>query len=142
MRIATKTIEQRNKVRFAIRRELRYKLLEDKATVAAGVGETIDVSSSGVAFAIDQRLKAGAFIEISISWPVLLDESCPMRLIVFGRVQRSSEAKAVCTVDKYEFRTQARAFQVAMPVRNDAMLQRWADGIRRESLRTREAASA
>lgn len=144
MRTATKTveIERRTKARFPVRRELRYKVLEDNTTVAAGFGETVDVSSSGVAFTVDQRLNQGAFIELSISWPVLLDASCAMRLIVFGRVQRSSEAKTACTVDKYEFRTQARSFQVAVPVRSDSMLQRWADGIRRESLRTREAASA
>jgi hypothetical protein len=123
-------------------RELRYKLLEDNTTVAAGFGETMNISSSGVAFSADQRLQPGAFIELSISWPVLLDENCAMRLIIFGRVQRSSEARAVCTVDKYEFRTQARSFQVAVPVRSDSRLQRWADGVRREGLRTREAASA
>jgi hypothetical protein len=131
-------IERRKKARFPLHREVRYKLLEDNTIIAAGIGETMNISSSGVAFTIDQRLKPGSFIELSISWPVLLDQSCPMRLIVFGRVQRSSEEKAVCTVDKYEFRTQARAFQAAAPVRSDAMLQRWADGFRRESLKTRE----
>jgi hypothetical protein len=117
---------------------LRYKLLEDNTIVASGVGETVDMSSSGVAFAIDLPLKPGAFLELSISWPVLLDQTCPMRLIVFGRVQRSSQTKTICTVDKYEFRTQARAFQAAVPVRSDSMLQRWADGIRREGLKARE----
>ena len=61
-----------------------------------------------------------------------------MRLIVFGRVQRSSDMKAVCSVDKYEFRTQSRTYQPVMPGRTDSMLQRWADGFRRESLKVRE----
>lgn len=135
---AIKMIERRAKARFVMHRELRYKLLEDNTIVASGVGETVDMSSSGVAFAIDLPVKPGAFLELSISWPVLLDQTCPMRLIVFGRVQRSSETKTVCTVDKYEFRTQARAFQAAVPVRSDSMLQRWADGIRRDSLKARE----
>jgi len=122
-------------------RELRYKLLEDDTIVASGLGHTVDMSSSGVGFTIDQRLKPGSFIELSISWPVLLDETCPMRLIVFGRVQRCSDQKTVCTVDKYEFRTQSRAFQAAAPVRSDSMLQRWADGFRRESLKAREVSA-
>jgi len=139
MRTANKTIERRAKLRFPMRRELRYKLLEENTIIAAGNGETVDMSSSGVAFSADQRLKPGSFIELSISWPVLLDQNCPMRLIVFGRVQRSSDEKAVCSIDKYEFRTQARTFQTTAPVRSDSMLQRWADGFRRESLRAREA---
>ncbi|SPE41485.1 Type IV pilus assembly PilZ [Candidatus Sulfopaludibacter sp. SbA3] len=138
MRTSTETQERRNKARFPLRRELRYKLLDDNSIIAAGVGETINISSSGVAFSIDQRLKPGGFIELSVSWPVLLDQNCPMRLIVFGRVQRSSQERAVCTVDKYEFRTQARTIQAIAPVRNDSMLQRWADGFRRESLKARE----
>jgi hypothetical protein len=41
----------------------------------------------------------------------------------------------VCTINKYEFRTQSRTFQPAAPIRADAMLQRWADGMRRENLK-------
>jgi hypothetical protein len=118
---------------------LRYKLLEDNTIVASGSGETLDMSSSGVAFSIKQQLREGSFIELSISWPVLLGDSCPMRVIVFGRVVRSTEEKTVCSIDKYEFRTQSRTFQATAPVRSDSMLQRWADGYRRENLKAREA---
>lgn len=140
MSTETQIIERRRKARFPLRREFRYKLLEENTIVASGVGETIDMSSTGIAFAIKEQLKEGAFIELSISWPVLLDQSCPMRLIVFGRVLRTADERTVCTVDKHEFRTQARLFQATAPVRNDGMLQRWADGFRRESMRAREAA--
>ena len=132
--------ERRTKARFPIRRELRYKVLEDNTIVASGIGRTIDISSSGLAFDIDQTVKPGAFIELSISWPVLLDESCPMRLIVFGRVLRSGLQNSACSVDKYEYRTQARALQAVTPVRTDSMLQRWADGYRREITKAREVA--
>lgn len=137
MRTATQSIERRSKVRFPLHRQLRYKLLEDDRIVAAGVGETIDISSTGVAFAIEQPVRLGSFVELSISWPVLLHQECPMRLIVFGRVQRTNDEKCVCTVDKYEFRTQARAIQTTAPVRSDSMLQRWADGMRRDTVKAR-----
>lgn len=142
MRSEIKPIERRTKTRFPIRRELRYKLLENDTIVAVGSGETLDLSSCGVGLAVDQQLTPGAFVEISISWPVLLDQTCPMRLIVFGRVVRSEIGKAGCTVDKYEFRTQARRLQLATPVRSDSMLQRWADGIRREGMKAGAAVSA
>jgi hypothetical protein len=142
MRNETKPSERRTKFRFPLQRELRYKLLEDDTIIASGSGETVNVSSGGVGLTVDQPLAVGAFVELSISWPVLLDASCPMRLIVFGRVVRTWENRCACTIDKYEFRTQARTMQVATPIRTDGMLQRWAGGFRKEALKIRTAVSA
>jgi len=128
--------ERRKKARFPIRRELRYKVLDDETIVESGMGHTIDVGSGGVAFGIDHALMPGLFIELSISWPVLLEGACPMRVVVFGRVLRSTLGQAVCTVHKYEFRTQARASRPVATVRTDSMLQRWADYIRKETVKT------
>ena len=128
--------DRRNKFRFAIERELRYKMAEDGVVVTAGSGRTINMGSGGVAFSVEEPLLPRAYVELSISWPVLLDESCPMRLIIFGRILRCTGNVAVCSIDKHEFRTQARSFQQAIPIRTDSMLQRWADGMRKESLRT------
>jgi PilZ domain len=138
----TKPIERREKVRFPLHRELRYKLLEDDTIVASGCGETLDVSSGGVSMSLDQPLTMGAFVELSVSWPVLLDQTCPMRLIAFGRVVRIEGKRAACTIDKYEFRTQARKPQVVTPIRSDTMLQRWADGYRKETVKARAAIGA
>ncbi len=134
-----KNIERRAKARFPLQQDVRYKVLEDNRIVGAGMGKTVDISSSGLALSIDQQVTPGAFMELSISWPVLLDNSTPMRLIVFGRVMPARAGKTVCTVDKYEFRTQAKALQAVVPMRSDSMLQRWADGLRRETLKTRTA---
>ena len=142
MQNETKPIERRVKVRFPLHRELRYKLLEDDTIVASGSGETLDVSSGGVSMSVDQPLAMGAFVELSISWPVLLDQTCPMRLIAFGRVVRIEGKRAACTIDKYEFRTQARKPQVVTPIRSDTMLQRWADGYRKETIKARAAIGA
>ena len=126
--------ERRRKYRFPIEREMRYKLAEDGVVVATGSGKTMNLGSGGVAFSAEQYLTPGAFVELSVSWPALLEDNCPMRLIVFGRILRCTGVKAVCTIDKYEFRTQARTF-LPTAVRSDGMLQRWADGVRRESLK-------
>jgi len=131
--------DRRKKRRFPIRRELRYKLLADRVIVDSGTGQTMNVGSGGIAFSIDHQLKPGAFIELSISWPVLLDDTCPMRLIVFGRVLRSQGRKTVCTIDKHEFRTQARTIQAAGVMRNDSMLRRWAGEMLKENLKPRMA---
>jgi hypothetical protein len=131
--------DRRVKARFPMERELRFKLLKDEKVVESGIGRTSNLSSGGAAFVLDHDLPIGAYIELSISWPVLLDDTCPMRLIVFGRVLRSASRRSACTIEKYEFRTAARGFQAVPTVRTDSMLERWAGGLRKETLRTNVA---
>jgi hypothetical protein len=128
-------IERRSKTRFPIHRDLRYKLLENDIVIESGMGETIDMASGGMAFQIERTLQLGAFVELSISWPVLLDDSCAMRLIVFGRIIRAWGKSSACRVDKYEFRTQARVPHPVVALRNDSMLQRFAGSMRKESMK-------
>ena len=116
---------RRLKSRFPIHRELRYRLMQDGRILEAGFGKTVNMGSGGVAFALDRELAAGSFIELSISWPAQLDNGTPMRLVVFGRVVRSGEGVSVCTVDKYEFRTQARTPQPNAGFRGAALPPRW-----------------
>jgi hypothetical protein len=123
--------ERRLKFRFPLQRELRYKLVKDGAVLQSGLGETINIGSGGVSFTADRDVAVGSFVQLSISWPVLLDRSCPMRLIVFGRILRSSMGSCACSLDKYEFRTQSRAPQQITP-RNDVTLERWVENVRKE----------
>jgi hypothetical protein len=120
-------LERRAKLRFAINRELRYKLLENEKIIATGHGETIDMSSAGVAFRTDMPLNAGDYIELSISWPALLDDTCPMRLVVFGRINRHSGSLIASTVEKWEFRTGSRRVKPVIPMHTDNRLLRWAE---------------
>ena len=117
--------DRRAKHRFAIARELRFKVLDGERPATTGVGNTVDISSGGVAFETVTKLVPGSLMEISISWPVLLDDTCLMRLVVLGRVVRTRRQIVACTVDKYEFRTQARVPQ--SPVRRtvDPLQRRW-----------------
>ena len=136
MALTKKANDRRRKFRFGIQREIRFKLVEDGVLRASGSGNTLNMCSGGIAFSTEQTLQPRAFAELSISWPILLDETCPMRLIVYGRILRSGAGTAVCSIDKYEFRTQARTFQPANAVRSDSVLQRWAYGMRKESIKT------
>lgn len=117
-------LERRSKHRYAIERELRFKLLDDDRIVGTGTGETVDISSGGVAFRVGQRLDPGALVELSISWPAVLGESCLMRLVILGRVLRSGE-RAAASIERYEFRTQGRVFSPSPWVRADSTLRRW-----------------
>ena len=94
-----------------------------------GQGQTVNMGSGGVAFSTDRPLDVGAYIELSISWPVQLETGTHMRLVVFGRVLRSSNGISACSVDKYEFRTQARPAQTPAGLRNDSVPRRWGNGM-------------
>jgi PilZ domain len=133
--IESLVMERRKKARFQMNRELRYKVVEDGLTVASGTGTTLDVGSGGVAFLIEQELPTGACVELSISWPVLLHNTCAIRLIVVGRVVRSTSCVSACKVDKYEFRTQARAVRPIVPLQTSVMLQRMAANVRKDNLK-------
>jgi hypothetical protein len=133
--------ERRTKKRFPLNSDLSYKILNDERIVAAGRGTAANMSSGGIAFECPADLPAGSFIELSISWPALLNGVCPMRLIVFGEVLRGSDGTKACSVEKWEFRTQAR--QVAplpMPLRIDSKLQRWMEYRKEVGVRTAAAA--
>ena len=132
--------ERRAKYRFEMEREIRYKVTGDGIKATAGVGKTLNLGSGGVAFSVEHPVRPGSFVELSISWPVLLDNSWPMRLIGFGRVLRSNGLTAVCSIDKYEFRTAARSNVLTMSVgRSDTMFERWADGARKDTVKESRA---
>ena len=113
-------------------REIRYRVLEQDQIIASGTGKTFNLSSSGVAFAAERDVPIGGFIELSIAWPALLENRCPLQLIGFGRVLRSADGRIAATIEQYEFRTLARAVpDNSWPARSDQRLRRWAEAVAR-----------
>jgi hypothetical protein len=104
--------ERRTKRRFQIDQEVRYKMLYGQRIAETGVGRTMNISSGGVWFSTESMLTSGMPVELSMNWPVLLNDSCPMKLMIYGCVVRSNEKGAAVAIERYEFRTQgSRAFQ-------------------------------
>jgi len=125
-------VERRAKKRFVMEREIRYRVLEEDKIIAVGNGKTINLSSAGVAFVTEDDLPIGAYIELSIAWPALLENRCPLQLVGFGRVLRSSGRTVASTIEQYEFRTLARVVpQSAWSARSDQKLRRWAEAVAR-----------
>jgi hypothetical protein len=108
--------ERRTKKRFQIEQEVKYKMLYGQRIAETGVGRTINISSAGVFFSSENVLTAGMPVELSMNWPVLLHDSCPMKLMIYGCVIRSSQSGSAVAIERYEFRTQgSRTFQQAHP---------------------------
>ena len=100
--------ERRNKRRFQIEQDVRYKMLYGQRIAETGNGKTMNISSGGVWFTTESMLTAGMPVEISMTWPVLLNDNCPMKLMIYGCVVRSNEKGAAVAIERYEFRTQGR----------------------------------
>ncbi len=98
--------EKRLKRRFAIQQEIRYKMLYGQRIAETGTGVTTNMSSSGVWFTTSGMLTAGMPVELSMNWPVLLNDKCPMKLMIYGCVVRSNDRGAAVAIERYEFRTQ------------------------------------
>src|SRR5579872_5779459 len=106
--------ERRTKRRFQIEQEVRYKMLYGQRIAETGTGKTMNISSGGVWFSTENLLTAGMPVELSMNWPVLLNDSCPMKLMIYGCVIRSNDKGAAVAIERYEFRTQgSRSFQSA-----------------------------
>src|SRR4051795_768096 len=103
--------ERRTKRRFEIDQEVKYKMLYGQRIAETGVGRTMNISSGGVWFTTETMLTSGMPIEVSMTWPVLLNDSCPMKLMIYGCVVRSNEKGCAVAIERYEFRTQGRGFQ-------------------------------
>src|SRR5690349_10696890 len=108
--------ERRTKKRFRIEQEVRYKMLYGQRIAETGTGKTLNISSAGVFFTTENVLTAGMPVELSMNWPVLLHDSCPMKLMIYGCVIRSGHTGSAVAIERYEFRTQgSKSFQQAHP---------------------------
>src|SRR5215469_6004718 len=106
--------DRRSKRRYPIELPVQYKIMKNYLVMGTGTGNSLDLSSGGIAFTSNTPLKIGSYLELSVSWPVLLNQSCPLKLVASGRVVRSDFRCTAIQVDRYEFRTQgARAVETA-----------------------------
>ena len=98
--------DRRASSRLPIEREVRYKILGRKKSVTfMGSGKTLNMSSRGILFTTESTLPEGASMEIAISWPVQLDKTTHLKLVVLGELVRSDEGWAVISIQRYEFKT-------------------------------------
>lgn len=99
--------ERRKSSRFPIEREIRYKTLNLRTELQAGVGKTLNISSSGVLFTSEHDMPLGTRLEVAISWPAQLNDKCLLNLVARGRVTRHAKGQLALQIQQYEFRTQS-----------------------------------
>ncbi|MFB3829363.1 MAG: PilZ domain-containing protein [Bryobacteraceae bacterium] len=101
-------VERRNSDRFPIMEEVRYRVV-DRGGARQGTGMSVDMSRDGVLFTTDNPLPPGRVLEMSVNWPARLDGVCPLKLVVTGRVVRSTGPLAALRIERYQFKTRGRS---------------------------------
>jgi hypothetical protein len=74
-----------------------------------GQAATTDIGSGGVFLKTDQILPIGKQIQVMIDWPALLDQRCPLRLVITGKVLRSALSGTAVGILRYEFRIRPKS---------------------------------
>src|SRR5271157_3076055 len=99
-------VERRTSRRFAIEQDMLYKILDHRAaSPESGAGRTLDISSGGVLFETQQRLRPGKRVEVAVNWPAQLEGGCPLKFVAVGRVVRAEDTRAAMHIEQHEFRT-------------------------------------
>jgi hypothetical protein len=100
--------ERRVKSRYPIELNVRYQTMETAGPVA-GVGQTKNISSSGMLLACRSSIPVGTRIKVVVEWPSLLNGTTPLQLITMGTVIRHEAEGLSIEFESYQFRTMGRA---------------------------------
>jgi PilZ domain len=88
---------------------MRYRLFKSKVERVAGVGETVDISSNGIAFITSEPLPPARVIEVSLDWPACLDGKYPLQFVASGRIVRCTATTVAIRIRDYQFKLRATA---------------------------------
>jgi hypothetical protein len=88
---------------FPIELGVGYRCVKSNRLSSVGVGKTIEISRHEVDFTTQHSLNPGERIRLSVDWPAMLGNTCPMKLEICGRVVRSEPGRAAIQIARYEF---------------------------------------
>jgi hypothetical protein len=70
-----------------------------------------NISSGGVFLKAQAPLPVGKRVVLLLDWPAMLDGRCPLRLVIQGRVLRSSARGSAVRILRYEYKLHPKAAQ-------------------------------
>jgi hypothetical protein len=108
--------------------EVEY-TMNRRPVVLSGSARTLNISSGGVLFEVNDLLPANGPIRLILNWPVVLDEVCPLKLVIDGHIVRNEGNRIAIRIKHHEFYTtgarspMARLFSEKMPVNQERFLE-------------------
>jgi hypothetical protein len=99
---------RRQAVRFPMACKVSFKIRSGKRKPQLITGEMIEMSSTGFVLVADASLSSGTPLEVTIPWPVLLNNECLLNLVLQATVVRCDKGIIACKIEHREFRTRGR----------------------------------
>jgi PilZ domain-containing protein len=99
--------ERRSKLRYPLDLAVRYQSIGPSRALA-GVGRTLNLSSSGLLLESCDEVPTGARLRVTIEWPSLLNGTTPLQLVTVGRVVRQDNCNFAVVFEHYQFKTMSR----------------------------------
>ncbi len=99
--------ERRVKSRYPLELNVRYQTM-GTASPVTGVGQTANISSSGMRMVCTASIPEGTRVKVFAEWPSLLNGITPLQLITVGTVVRCTKYGLSIVFESYQFRTMAR----------------------------------
>ena len=96
--------DRRTERRYSYEMELQFSYTVRGATYY-GSGITADLSRGAVRFVADDPIPDGVDVELRIAWPFLLQNVCPLELVVRGATMSTGDRGTILRMKHYEFRT-------------------------------------
>jgi hypothetical protein len=96
--------ERRASQRFPIQCKAEYRAIRRDVS---GLGQTVNVSRSGILLAVEHVLSVGWRMEVRVDWPVRLHDKIPLKWVLQCQVVRSADREVALEINQYEFRTAA-----------------------------------
>lgn len=95
---------------YPLQLDVHYRLVSAGTRAPVwGSGRTITLGSHEIVFAGDESMPANASVQLSVCWPVLLDNRIRLQLVIEGRVTRVEGGAVTVRIGKYHFRTRGPA---------------------------------
>jgi len=115
--VFTMANERRIKSRYPLELNVRYQTMGAAGPIT-GVGQTVNMSSSGMFLACASNIPEGTRLKTFVEWPSLLNGTTPLQLITVGTVVRCTPIGVCIFFESYQFRTMSRMRQtLQMPER-------------------------
>jgi len=97
-------IERRSHRRYPVVLDAEYKLLFRGSAQHQGYCRTVNISSGGILLAVSGLPRWGS-IEVSLKWPILLNDFVPVKFVVHGDIVRSDGECSAVKFSQYGFHT-------------------------------------
>lgn len=94
---------------YAVSLQLHFQEIRQRAQDVHGEGTTFAMSAREVFFTTREALGPGARLETAIDWPMLLDGTTPLQLLVWGTVVRRVGSDVTLWIQRTEFHTRRTA---------------------------------